>query len=154
MTEKFDKRKFYKKNREMILYLVCGGLTTAVNFAGFWVFAEVGKLSVGCASVWAWGLAVLFAYVVNRVLVFQSENDSWEALLREAAAFAGARIFSGIFEVGMMVFLADFLRFPVWWAKILIGIAVVVLNFAASKRIIFCRHGQRGGESHEKKVPC
>lgn len=142
--------KLYKKNKEIILYLLCGGLTTAVNFMAFWIFTEIVSASAGKASAWAWGISVLFAYLVNKIYVFESEKNSLAELLREAGAFIGARVFSGIFEVGMMAFLADFMRIPLWRAKIFVSGAVILLNFAASKWIIFRRQEEKGGGECEK----
>lgn len=136
-------KEFYRKNRVMILYLFFGGLTTLVNLLVFWITAEQLHFSAGKATSVAWIIAVAFAYVVNRTCVFQSKNHAFTDILREAASFVGARIFSGIFDVCMMVILVDLLGFPGMPSKVFVGIAVTILNYAASKLFVFRKQNGR-----------
>ena len=95
-------------NRETILYIVFGVATTAVNYIVFHLLYNVlwhqnHSLAANAAAFVA---AVIFAFVVNKLFVFESR--SWDAatLKREIPSFLGARIGSfGIEEAGL--FLAE-----------------------------------------------
>ena len=95
-------------NRETILYIVFGVATTVVNYIVFHLLYNVlwhqnNSLAANAAAFVA---AVIFAFVVNKLFVFESR--SWDAatLKREIPSFLGARIGSfGIEEAGL--FLAE-----------------------------------------------
>ena len=95
-------------NRETILYIIFGVATTAVNYIVFHLLYNVlwhqnHSLAANAAAFVA---AVIFAFVVNKLFVFESR--SWDAatLKREIPSFLGARIGSfGIEEAGL--FLAE-----------------------------------------------
>ena len=95
-------------NRETILYIVFGVATTVVNYIVFHLLYNVlwhqnHSLAANAAAFVA---AVVFAFVVNKLFVFESR--SWDAatLKREIPSFLGARIGSfGIEEAGL--FLAE-----------------------------------------------
>ena len=95
-------------NRETILYIIFGVATPAVNYVVFHLLYNVlwrqnHSLAANAAAFVA---AVIFAYVVNKLFVFESR--SWDAatLKREIPSFLGARIGSfGIEEAGL--FLAE-----------------------------------------------
>ena len=95
-------------NRETILYIIFGVATTVVNYIVFHLLYNVlwhqnHSLAANAAAFVA---AVVFAFVVNKLFVFESR--SWDAatLKREIPSFLGARIGSfGIEEAGL--FLAE-----------------------------------------------
>ena len=69
-------RRLWKKYREVLLYLIFGGLTTLVNYAALWLFYDVLGIRKGKAlgaNALAWVVAVLFALVTNKLLVFASK---------------------------------------------------------------------------------
>lgn len=75
-------RPFYVKNKEMLLYLFFGVLTTAVSFVTAGISkvlleqAGIGKGGVSTTStVISWICAVTFAYITNRIWVFESEAE-------------------------------------------------------------------------------
>lgn len=86
-------RKLWEKciNYETISYLICGFLTTAVDFGIYGLLRETG-LSVELAQAMSWLAAVLFAYVVNKLVVFRNFNMRPLYLAKEAGAFVAARV--------------------------------------------------------------
>ena len=62
-------------NYETVSYLICGFLTTAVDFAVYTVLRHV-DIGVGISQALSWMAAVLFAYVVNQPIVFRKYNMS------------------------------------------------------------------------------
>lgn len=135
---------FYKKNKEMLLYLFFGVLTTAVSF----VTAGIAKLlmeSVGCgkdfvsvaSTVFSWICAVTFAYITNRIWVFESYVENIKDLFREAVSFYGGRLFTLLVEAVMMWVGYSLMKMNFWVAKIIANIVVLILNYIISKLIVF-----------------
>lgn len=140
-------------NRETVSYLIFGILTTVVNYVVFhFMYTAVlgGKGSL-LANFVAWVAAVVFAYVVNKLFVFESKSWAWEVLVREIPAFVAARVASfGIEELGLFisegllklnevtVFSAGgFVLDGVTVSKLALSVIVVVLNYFFSKWFIF-----------------
>ena len=95
-------------NRETILYIIFGVATTVVNYIVFHLLYNVlwhqnHSLAANAAAFVA---AVIFAFVVNKLFVFESRSWNAATLKREIPSFLGARIGSvGIEEAGL--FLAE-----------------------------------------------
>ena len=62
-------KDFFKKHRELIIYIIVGGLTTVVNYIIHFGLRFLGANYYIALSI-AWLGAVLFAYVANRIFVF------------------------------------------------------------------------------------
>ena len=99
-------KKLYKKYEEVILYVVFGVLTTLVNFVSFWVFNKIlGEKFYLVSNVIAWFISVVFAYVTNKLWVFESKSWAFKILLKEVPEFFAARLFSlGVEEGGLWLF--------------------------------------------------
>ena len=95
-------------NRETILYIVFGVATTVVNYIVFhllynMLWQQENSLTANAAAFVA---AVIFAFVVNKIFVFESKSWSAATLKREVPSFLAGRIGSfGIEEAGL--FLAE-----------------------------------------------
>ena len=95
-------------NRETILYIVFGVATTVVNYVVFHLLYNVlwhqqNSLTANAAAFVA---AVIFAFIVNKLFVFESKSWSAATLRREIPSFLAARVGSfGIEEAGL--FLAE-----------------------------------------------
>lgn len=148
---------------EMITYLFFGVMTTVVNFAVFFVADKIlgGKALFSfslfsnafnvtledVSTLIAWLFAVIFAYVTNKFLVFQSKDRSFKVVCRELLSFFGARILSFIvFESLGFMLLRNILinigafsneNVSMWIAKIVMAVAVVIFNYIVSKLVIF-----------------
>jgi putative flippase GtrA len=151
--------------RELILYVVFGVLTTVVNFAVYfpiynalgsgWEASLFGFLTIrayALASVVAWLVAVAFAYVTNKLLVFGSKSWEKRLILREIASFYAARVFSlgveilGLFVMNDILGFGRFNRALLGYeingediAKLLMQVVVIVLNYVFSKLWIFAK---------------
>lgn len=127
-------------NYETVSYLICGFLTTAVDFV---VYGELRKLalSVEIAQALSWVAAVLFAYVVNKLIVFRNYDLHPSYLAKEAGAFVTARALSGAATWILMVFLVR-LRpeggmIYEMMCKFMVCIINMSLNYVFSKVWIF-----------------
>ncbi len=67
-------RTLYKKYEELVLYVICGGLTTLVNIVVYGLCADILGIFYLVSNFIAWVLSVLFAYVTNRTWVFKSKK--------------------------------------------------------------------------------
>lgn len=137
-------KELFEKYKEIIMYLIFGVGTTAVNWITYTVLTVTGMVvNMNIANIIAWITAVIFAYITNKIWVFESKSWKIDLLVKELGMFLGARIFSGLFEIGL---------FPVlmWMglnqaifgvegmvAKVLISVIVIVLNYIFSKLLIF-----------------
>ena len=78
------------KYKELILYVFFGALTTLVNFAAFKFFNVVlGEERYLVSNVIAWFVSVIFAYITNKLFVFESRI--WQAKKNNNAPSAGKR---------------------------------------------------------------
>ena len=127
---------FYKKHKEVLLYLLFGGLTTLVSIASFALFIALG-INELIANVPSWILAVLFAYVTNRTWVFSSEADTKGAVIREMASFFGGRLATLLVEEALLAVFITWLGLPEMWVKVAAQIVVIVLNYVVSKFFVF-----------------
>lgn len=156
---------------EVISYLFFGLLTTVVNFtvsflcnkAGGENYGERVLFRVGAFNFrWtymvqtvAWIASVLFAFVTNKLFVFESKSKKAKDVFRELTSFFGARIVSFlVFELLLYAVAEEVLRHFVspnaayWLAKtIFSGILVIVFNYVASKLVIF----RKKKETEEKE---
>ena len=130
-------------NNEGISYLFWGVCSTIVNWSVYTVTISCTSLSMAACNFLAWIAAILFAYVTNKLFVFHSHAATPALLLKEFLLFIGARVFTGIFEVTLPSLLytlgvtASFLGIRGFWAKALVSVLVIVLNYILSKLIIF-----------------
>ena len=130
-------RELFDKHRDKILYLVFGALTTAVNTAVFWFCAHPLNTPVLPATMIAWFIAVLFAYLTNRKWVFHSEASTRREFFREIVSFFLCRLGTGVLDWILMYLLVDQLRFNDLVVKVCVNVLVIILNYAASMLLIF-----------------
>ena len=135
-------RNFFSKYRDVLLYLIFGGLTTLVNFLVYFHLYNLQGLSGAFSNVIAWLVAVIFAFLTNKPFVFQSYDWSVKTVLPEATKFVGCRILSGLMETLSIWMFVDLLRWNGNWIKIIVSVMVVILNFIFSKWIVFIKKGK------------
>lgn len=135
-------RELFEKYKDLIPYAVFGVLTTLVNIASYWLFAHPLGLPVMLSTVLSWLLSVIFAYLTNRKWVFHSEADNAPAVLKEIISFFACRIGTEFVDLAAMFIFADLLHMYDMAVKIIANIVVIILNYAASKFVIF-RHRER-----------
>ena len=128
---------FLKKYEEIISYLFFGGLTTLVNYAVYLPCYNWLHLSGALSNVIAWVAAVAFAYLTNKPFVFKSHDWSMKVVLPELAKFVGCRVGSGLLETAIIFVTVDLLGWNGNVIKLITSILVVVLNYVASKLLVF-----------------
>ncbi len=129
----------YQKYKELINYVIVGGLTTFVSLAVYYgsvltFLNPESAVQLQAANVLSWIAAVTFAYFTNRKFVFQSENKN---MLREAAAFYGSRITTLLLDMACMFIMVTVLEINDKIAKLAVQVIVMVLNYVLSKLFVF-----------------
>ena len=131
-------RKIIEKilKKEVILYIVFGVFTTIINFGSFYVMNNILKWNNNLANFIAIVLAVLFAYITNKDLVFHSKAQTIKEKISEFFKFITGRAFTMIIEFfgGMILFQ---LPIPEIISKLAISVVVIILNFFISKFFAF-----------------
>ena len=150
-------KTLFIKYKELITYVIFGVLTTVVNFFAFWLFAKIfGEAFYLVNNAIAWVVGVVFAYITNKLFVFESKSWDLKVIAKEITGFLGARIFSFLVEEGGMLLFISVLGFGEksltvlgititgqFVVKILLAVIVVVLNYVFSKFFIFTSSGNR-----------
>jgi putative flippase GtrA len=126
-----------EKYRGLILYVVFGALTTVINIAAYALCYRVLHLPNVPSNVVAWVLAVLFAFVTNKLYVFESKSLERGTVLRELLSFVGARLATGLLDLAVMFVGVDVLHGPDLVFKVASNIVVILLNYVFSKLIVF-----------------
>lgn len=144
-------------NKETVTYVIFGVLTTLVNlvvFKGFDVLFK-GKYYLFTNTI-AWVAAVAFAYVTNKLFVFESKSWKFDVIKKEIPSFLGARIASYFVEQAGLWFFVEILSFDEKvfdfivvklsgkiTAKLIIGVIVVIINYVLSKFLIFAKKDKK-----------
>ena len=141
---------FFQKNREVLMYLFFGVMTTVVSFVTAGISkhllekADLGKDAVSIVStVISWICAVTFAYVTNRIWVFDSKVKGKKGILAEMVSFYGGRLFTLFVEMVMMELGYSVIGINYWVTKIVANVVVLILNYVISKLFVFKKKADR-----------
>jgi len=125
------------KYRELIVYGIFGVLTTAVDFGIYWIFQRkfgFGETAAKAVSVVA---AILFAFVVNKLFVFEDKRNGFRDIMTQLVSFASMRLITGAFQTGCIWLFAEKLGFYDMAVNVVSAVVVVILNYIFSKLLIF-----------------
>lgn len=126
-----------KKYRSLISYGIFGVLSTIVNIGTYYLCYDVNGMSNVLSNILAWIAAVLFAFVTNKLWVFESKSLAPKVVLYEFTTFMGCRGATGAMDLAIMYVCVDILLMPALVMKVLSNILVIILNYVFSKLIIF-----------------
>lgn len=129
----------YKKHKEIINYVIVGCLTTLVSMVIFYgstlTFLDGNNaFELQIANVISWVGAVSFAYVANRIFVFESKSPK---IFKEAVSFFSARLLTLFLDMGTMFVLATLLHINYNFSKLFAMGLVTVGNYVISKFFVF-----------------
>lgn len=142
---------------EVISYLFWGVATTLVSWGTYILFIFLFRngndvislfgmemaVTVLVSNILSWVCAIIFAFVVNKLWVFRSKSWKKSVWISELWKFLSARIVTGILEIVAVPLLVgmglDQTIFGVegMVVKVLVSVAVVLLNYVFSKLFIF-----------------
>lgn len=127
----------FNKHWDILVYLIFGVLTTVVNYVVYLPCYNLLGISAAVSNVIAWVFAVAFAYVTNKPFVFRSYDWSRKTVIPELTKFVGSRIASGALETGIIFLTVDCFLWNGNVMKLITSVLVVVLNYIASKLLVF-----------------
>ena len=130
-------RQLLIKYNDIVSYLFFGVLTTLVNYAVYLPLYNWAGWTAAAANGAAWVVAVLFAYVTNKLFVFESRSWGWQVIAPEFAKFIACRIGSGAAETAILWLSVDVLLWNGNLMKLLTSVLVIVLNYVGSKLLVF-----------------
>ncbi len=131
-------KELYKKYKEILNYLIFGVLSTIVNFVTYYIVAKLIGIDEVVSSGISWFCSVLFAYITNKIFVFESKTHGIKELVKEVVTFFLARIASGILcDVGTFALMVKVLHINDIISKFVTQVMVVIVNYVFSKLIIF-----------------
>ena len=124
-------------DKEMIRYLIIGVLTTVVNYVAYWVCTRLVGADELTANWIAWVAAVAFAYVTNKLYVFESHTSSMKALLIEMFNFVLARVVSLFADQAIIWLMVKKMGLYDMFCKLVSNVVVIAMNYVFSKLVIF-----------------
>lgn len=124
-------------NKEIILYVIFGILTTIVNLIAYYLFSNIININYLISNAIAWIISVVFAYITNKFFVFNSSYINKDVIIEEFIKFMNCRLISGLSEVVLLFLFVDLLLINDIVAKLIIGVLVALINFIFSKVFIF-----------------
>lgn len=134
-------KELYLKYEEIINYLFIGGCTTLISLLVYYlcvftVFDPDNPLLLQCANILSWIIAVAFAYIANRKVVFKSKNKNVKG---EVSKFLGARIVTLLIDMLFMWLTVSVLHFNDKIMKIVSNVIIIILNYIFSKLFVFVK---------------
>lgn len=130
-------RELYEKNKEVIRYLFFGGLAFLVSVGTFWLFDVVLGIGELIANVFSWIITVTFAFITNKLWVFEAETDGCKNFLKQMVSFFAGRIATLVIEEGILFAFITLMGMPSLLIKIAAQVVVIVLNYVISKLLVF-----------------
>ncbi len=149
-------KDLFIKYKEIITYVIFGVLTTVVSWGSYTVFVEVLSMKVFVGNLLSWICAIVFAYVTNKLWVFESKSWKPSVIGKEIVTFVASRGITGVIEILCVPLLAktgfDNIFYGILekmnisigilftdgiYSKIFLSVVVVILNYFFSKFIIF-----------------
>lgn len=131
--------RFWKKfvNRETVSYLIFGVLTTLVDWVSYWAMRQA-EADYRLATIGSWAAAVLFAFVTNKLFVFNSWDLHPRQVWKEFFSFVVCRVATGLFTLVAMIAMVSGLKISQdFICKIAVSVISLVLNYLLSKLFIF-----------------
>lgn len=129
--------------KEIIKYGIFGILTTILNIGTYAVLSQRFSINIAVANIIAWAVGVIFAFVTNKLIVFESRNTDKITVLREFQQFVSARLATGVVDEAIVVIGSIIVDGNIHQdtynlaIKIASNILVIVLNYVFSKLFIF-----------------
>ncbi len=128
-----------KNVKEIVSYLIVGVLTTVVSFVTYFLLTRTilnpdNAIQLQIANIISWICAVAFAYITNRIFVFESKNKN---IFLEVFLFVIARVLSLAMDMGCMFIVVTLLKRSDIIGKLVSQVVVTIANYVLSKLIVF-----------------
>ena len=126
-----------KKFMPIIVYGVVGCIATAINIGIYLLCYEYLTLPNVPSNILAWIISVLFAFILNKLYVFESRDMHRSVFMCELFKFILARLGTGLLDLLIMFIAVDAMAWdaPIW--KVISNIVVIIANYLFSRFIVF-----------------
>ena len=128
---------FYKKYKELLLYLFFVGLSFIVSIATYALFNVGMNINELIANVLSWIITVMFAFLTNRVWVFQSTTNGVAEFVKQMLVFYSGRVITLVVEEVILLVFITWLGFNSMLIKVIAQVIVILLNYVISKLVVF-----------------
>lgn len=125
------------KYKSFIMYAIFGVLTTIINLVTYYVLYDKIHIANVISTALAWFISVIFAFITNKLFVFDSKSMEVKKVLYELVTFFTCRITTGLIDLVIMYIAVDLNHWNEMIWKLMSNIIVIILNYVASKLIIF-----------------
>ncbi len=132
-----------RRYKEVVLYVLFGAIVTFANWFSYSLLVLTTDLGVTISNFFAWIVAVVLAFITSKFFVFEKKGGSFKRFLNEALSFLGLRVATGVVEVSLPTFLIyiglnqTLFDIDGFYAKLIVSIIVVILNYILSKFVVF-----------------
>ena len=109
-------KKLWDRFHEFIMYMIFGVGTTVVSWLSFAIFTKIVPTftiwgitvdHTTSANVLSWICAVIFAYITNKLWVFESKSWKPSVAFKEFWLFVSSRLLTGVIEwVGLPILMS------------------------------------------------
>lgn len=132
-------KKAFNQYKGVIRYLFFGICTTIINIMSYYACTYMIGWTVVSSTVVSWLLAVSFAFITNKIWVFESKTWNKGSVIKEVLSFFLCRILTGVLDLIIMIVSVKILGWSDILMKAISNIAVIMLNYIASRLFIFRR---------------
>ena len=130
--------ELYKKYKEIINYVICGGIATVINIGVFailnWLLGENLYLVSNIIAIIA---SVIFQYFSNKFFVFERKNANLKETFIEFGKFVSGRAITAVLDMIIMWIGVSLLNLNEILMKVITNIIVIILNYIISKFFVF-----------------
>lgn len=133
------------ERKEILHYLFFAVLTAFVNIGSFTLYVPVLGMRLLLGNTLAFATTVIFAYFTFKIFVFKGKSWTPGIILKEFAGFLGTRLFSFLFDMGMMTLFVTMLSLDKTGIKILSNLVIIIANYFLNKYWIFRKREGAGG---------
>lgn len=128
---------FYKKYKELLLYLFFGGLTFFIGIGVYAWMNEYLGVNALIANIVSWIAGVTFSFYSTKRWVFRFATNGFRELFRQMCSFYAARAMTLILQEILLYIFITGLGCDSILIKICTEIINIILNYIVSKFVIF-----------------
>lgn len=132
----------HNQYKSVLMYVFFGICTTLINIVIYAVFYKILNIENITSTVIAWIFANIFAFFTNKIWVFNSNDFDKKTIIYELIKFFLCRLGTGVIDVVIMWITVNYLNLNALFWKCISNIIVIILNYVASKHIIFLRENK------------
>ena len=130
-------KELFKTHREIISYIFFGALTTFVDFATYIFLTRFLSLNEDFSNVISQAVAIIFAFIVNKIFVFEDKENSTKAVIGQFLKFTSLRLTTLFLNSALFFVMTELININDIITKALVSVIVIILNYIFSKLLVF-----------------